>query len=78
MTGDDHERPRLRIVRGEPDPAELAALVVGVAAASARTAGTARPGPEASRRGRWNDPSYGHRRWLRPGPGGWLAAARDS
>ncbi|MBV9921634.1 MAG: acyl-CoA carboxylase subunit epsilon, partial [Pseudonocardia sp.] len=63
--------------RGEPDPAELAALVVGVSAASPRTATSARATTPTSRRGRWNDPSYAHRRGLRPGPGGWLAAARD-
>ena len=77
MSGHDSEgRPALRIVRGEPDCAELAALVVVVSAASAATATTRRAAPASNLRDRWNDPSFGHRRWLRTGPGGWLAAAR--
>jgi hypothetical protein len=72
-------RPTLRIVRGDPDCIELAALTALMAARSAASTravtAQARTGP--SPRGRWNDPSYGHRHWLQPGPGGWLAAVRD-
>jgi hypothetical protein len=72
-------RPMLRMVRGDPDCAELAAVTALVTAGSAaptRVATT--PAARApSLRGRWNDPSYGHRRWLQPAPGGWLAAVRN-
>ncbi len=66
--------PLLRVVRGYPDPAQLAALVAVLAAASARgaaesSASTAGPDP-------WRD----HARRLgappSPGPGVWPTSAR--
>ena len=64
-------RPLLRIVTGEPTAEELAALTVVVAALSQRRA-RRRPAPVAA----WADPADGHRRPLRPGPGGWRASGR--
>jgi Acyl-CoA carboxylase epsilon subunit len=63
------ERPLLRVVRGEPTPAELAALTVAVAALSPRRA-RKRPVPV----GAWASYADAHRRPLRQGPGGWRAA----
>jgi hypothetical protein len=61
----------LRIVRGEPTPEELAAVLAIVTAASA-----AAPAPvERVRRGGWNDPAATHRRPLLPGPNAWRASA---
>ncbi len=68
------EPPLLRIVKGDPTPEEVAALVSVVSAmaagAQAASAGRARPAPE------WAS----HRRRLRgahrPGPGAWRASAR--
>ena len=65
----DGVRPLLRIVRGDPTPEELAALTVVVAALSRRPE-RRRPVPV----GAWADAGHGHRRPLRPGPGGWRAA----
>lgn len=69
--------PFLRIVRGRPDDAEIAALTAATAALSATGA------TEADDRGRlsmWADRSAmvrhsGGRRPLRPGPGAWRASA---
>jgi hypothetical protein len=65
--------PLLRVVKGEPSAEELAALTVVVAAMSQR-----RDRPRPAPVGAWA--SYGgtHRRALRPGFGGWLAAGRTS
>ena len=62
------ERPLLRVLRGEPTAAELAALTVVVAALSQR-----RERRRAAPVGAWADFSAGHRRPLRPGPGAWRA-----
>jgi hypothetical protein len=64
-------RPLLRVVRGEPDDAELAALtaiVLGVA-----TAGAAAK-PEPAPRSRWADRAALVRRPLPAGPGAWRAS----
>jgi Acyl-CoA carboxylase epsilon subunit len=64
-------RPVLRIVRGNPDDVELAALTAVVAAfASSGTAPTERP----AKRSWWGDRARSTRQPLRPGEGAW----RDS
>ena len=65
------EAPRLRVVRGDPTPEELAVII---ALASVSGGGDEPADPPA--RGRWNDPAGMVRRPLLPGPGGWRAAAR--
>ncbi|RBY86590.1 acyl-CoA carboxylase subunit epsilon [Blastococcus sp. TF02A-30] len=69
----EEQQPLLRVVRGEPSAEELAALTVVVAALSQRR-GRRRPTPV----GAWASPAFSHRRPLRPGPGGWLAAGRSA
>jgi hypothetical protein len=60
----------LRIVRGEPTPEEIAAVLAIVTAASAGA-----PEPvERVRRGGWSDPAGMHRRPLLPGPNAWRAS----
>ncbi|MDR7301332.1 acyl-CoA carboxylase subunit epsilon [Haloactinomyces albus] len=76
---DEPQRPVLRIVRGAPDDAEIAALtaaLTGVAAANAAAATTPRRRPLSM----WADRSAGlrhpgGRRPLRPGPNAWRASA---
>jgi hypothetical protein len=63
-------RPYLRIVRGEPTGAEVAALVTvlaGRAAAAARAA----PPPRSA----WADPARWLRGPVRPGPDAWRRSA---
>ena len=69
----DERPPLLHVVRGEPTAEELAALTVVVAALSQRRE-RRRPVPV----GAWADHGTGHRRALRPGPGGWRAAGWSS
>jgi hypothetical protein len=69
MTEQTPDRPLLRVVKGEPSAEELAALTVVVAALSQRRS-RRRPTPV----GAWASPSGTHRRPLRHGPGGWVAA----
>lgn len=69
MTAD---RPLLRVVRGDPDDEELAALAAVLAAA--RDAAGPEPGPPAPR-SVWGDPAHRLRAPLRPGPGAWRASA---
>ena len=66
-------RPLLRVVKGEPSAEELAALTVVVAALSQRRE-RRRPTPV----GVWASFGAGHRRPLRHGFGGWLAAGQPS
>jgi hypothetical protein len=66
-------RPLLRVVKGDPSAEELAALTVVVAALSQRRA-RRRPTPV----GAWASYSGTHRRPVRHGYGGWLAAGRNS
>ncbi|MGH3342039.1 MAG: acyl-CoA carboxylase subunit epsilon [Carbonactinosporaceae bacterium] len=70
------ERPRLRVVRGEPTPAELAALVTVLSALSALSAllSTARS-ESADSLSAWRDRSALLRKPLSPGPGAWRASA---
>ena len=61
------ERPLLRVVRGDPTPEELAALVTAVAAVSANADDRRRARPRSA----WADPARLHRRPLAHGPDGW-------
>jgi Acyl-CoA carboxylase epsilon subunit len=63
------QRPYLRIVRGEPTGAEVAALVTVLAA---RAATASRPGPPRSA---WADPARRLRGPVRPGPDAWRRSA---
>jgi hypothetical protein len=65
------DAPLLRVVKGEPTAEEIAALSVVVATLSQRRT-RRRPTPV----GAWASYADGHRRGLRPGPGGWRAAGR--
>ncbi len=64
-------RPVLRIVRGEPSDAELAALVAVLGALSAAPA----PAPAMTEAPSvWRDRSALLRKSVHPGPGAWRAA----
>ncbi len=65
--------PVLRIVRGNPDEAEVAALTAVVAGLAA--AGPAGPPPGARGRSRWADPASRLRVPDLPGRDGWRASA---
>ncbi|SFB34141.1 Acyl-CoA carboxylase epsilon subunit [Amycolatopsis marina] len=71
QTTETTARPLLRVVRGNPDDAELAAVTAVVAAAASGEASA----PDAPRRSRWSDPAARLRTPLRPGPGAWRASA---
>ncbi|WP_051898593.1 acyl-CoA carboxylase subunit epsilon [Sciscionella sediminilitoris] len=60
----------LRVVRGTPDDAELAALTAVLAAAG----GSKPTGEPKQRRSRWADRAALLRRPLHPGPGAWRAS----
>jgi Acyl-CoA carboxylase epsilon subunit len=66
------QRPVLRIVRGDPTPEELAALVTVLAA---RAAASAAAEPPAAPRSAWRDRSRYARTTLPHGPGAWRASA---
>jgi hypothetical protein len=63
-------RPYLRVVRGQPTDAELAALVT-VLAARAAAATRAAPRPRSD----WADPARRLRPPARPGPDAWRRSA---
>jgi hypothetical protein len=65
----DEVRPFLRVVRGDPTPEELAALVGVLASLGGPAAAPARGTPE------WNAPRRLHRPTHPHGPGGWRASA---
>ncbi len=65
-------RPLLRIVRGDPSPEEVAALVTVLAARSGGGGDEAPPQPSA-----WSRPSFAHARPLSVGPGAWRMSATD-
>ena len=70
-------RPLLRVVRGSPTAAELAALVAVVAAAAAAGGPDDAGEPEVRpRHGSWADPAARLRRGVVVGPGAWQASAR--
>ena len=69
---DTPAEPLLRVVRGNPDDAELAALTTVIAG----LAGAAPAEPaEQPRRSLWADPAHRLGTPPRPGPGGWRASA---
>ncbi len=72
MTGAEEGagRPVLRVVKGSPDDAELAALVTVVAALAAR--GSAATTPRT--RSLWHDRHRNIRPPIGPGPGAWRAS----
>ncbi|UGQ14436.1 acyl-CoA carboxylase subunit epsilon [Yinghuangia sp. ASG 101] len=59
----------IKIVRGEPTPEELAAIVTVIAARSSAGAPAEAPAPS-----QWNAPARLVRTPLRPGPGAWQAS----
>ncbi len=65
------DQPFLRVVRGEPDDAELAALTAAVVGLAAAAAGQGEPEP----RSRWSDRGSQMRSPVRHGPGAWRASA---
>ncbi|RZS33859.1 acyl-CoA carboxylase epsilon subunit-like protein [Herbihabitans rhizosphaerae] len=67
---DTPERPLLRVVRGTPDDAELAALTAVVAGIAA--SGPAEP--EEKPRSTWSDRAAHLRRPQQHGPGAWRAS----
>jgi hypothetical protein len=67
----ENARPLLRVVRGDPDDAELAALTAVVAAASTKHAPPTKP----PRRSWWGDKAAGVRRPMQHGEGAWRASA---
>jgi acyl-CoA carboxylase epsilon subunit len=60
----------LRIVRGNPAPEQIAALVAVLAARSAAVTDSSRPAPAG-----WVDRAYALRAPTAPGPGAWRASA---
>ncbi|PPK69783.1 acyl-CoA carboxylase epsilon subunit [Actinokineospora auranticolor] len=64
-------RPLLRVVKGTPDPAELAALAAVIAAAPAAQPADPTPQPPSA----WSDRAAATRRPLPHGPGAWRASA---
>lgn len=58
----------VRVVRGEPDEEELAALVAGIIAYAASLHA---PEPEATRLPPWNDHARRLRAGAHPGPSSW-------
>ena len=69
MSSESHP-PVLRIVRGQPDPDELAVIATVLAAA-----GTAGPRQPAAPISAWADPARLLRVPGRPGPNGWTGTA---
>ncbi|WP_326946212.1 acyl-CoA carboxylase subunit epsilon [Amycolatopsis sp. NBC_01307] len=69
-SANDEVRPLLRVVRGNPSDAELAALTAVVAAASAAR-GPGKPKPRTSW---WGDHATSLRRPHHPGEGAWRAS----
>ena len=68
-------RPTLRIVRGEPDAAEIAALTAVLAAAGGGDSADGEA-PEPTPRSGWARHVDLVRGPVHPGPGGWRASAR--
>ncbi|WP_026424579.1 acyl-CoA carboxylase subunit epsilon [Actinokineospora inagensis] len=70
MSSAEESRPLLRVVRGTPDDAELAALTTVIAAVASTPANTAQPAPPST----WSNRSAAVRRPLPHGPGAWRAS----
>ena len=64
------DRPLLRVVRGDPDDAELAVLTAVVSAIAAAPA----PADEPAAPSQWGRPQL--RRPIAPGPGAWRYSMR--
>lgn len=62
--------PVLRVVKGDPTPEELAALLAVVS-----TRATPPPAPEPDRASDWSTYWRNHARPLHPGPNAWRASA---
>jgi hypothetical protein len=62
------EKPTLRLVRGDAEPEELAALL---AVLTARAGGPNPSAAAAPRAGRWGDPAAAVGRSIHPGNGAW-------
>ncbi|WP_326568338.1 acyl-CoA carboxylase epsilon subunit [Amycolatopsis rhabdoformis] len=69
------DRPLLRVVRGNPDDAELAALTAVVAAAASAAAAASGSAAPARRTSWWNDRSAAVRVPVQAGDGAWRASA---
>jgi hypothetical protein len=63
--------PVLRVVKGDPTPEELAALIAVVTARATAPA----PAPDTTRASNWATYWRNARTPLRPGPGRWRASA---
>ena len=72
MTDQAGLRPTLRLIRGDAEPEELAALVAVLSARS----GDAAAGARRPARGRWGDPADAVRRVSAPGRDAWRASGR--
>ncbi|RAS68987.1 acyl-CoA carboxylase epsilon subunit-like protein [Lentzea atacamensis] len=73
MTAPDEkaqERPLLRVVKGEPDDCQLAALTAVIAGLAAASPAEDKP----KRRSEWANPARRVRRPLQHGPGAWRAS----
>jgi hypothetical protein len=68
----EHERPVLRIVKGDATAEEVAALVTVLSARAAGAAAAERPAP---RRSEWAGHERRMRRPVHPSPNGWRASA---
>lgn len=68
---DEAARPLLRIVRGNPTPQELAAVVAVVATRGGSCEAPAKPPASL-----WASKAAGLRKPIHPGPGAWAASAR--
>ena len=71
MTLDGSTEPILKVVKGDPTPEELAALVTVIAARSSAAAVPADPGRASNWATYWRNA----RQPFRPGPGQWRASA---
>ncbi|MGH3384300.1 MAG: acyl-CoA carboxylase subunit epsilon [Nocardioidaceae bacterium] len=69
---DDPAPPLLRVVKGDPSPEELAALVAVVSTRATAAGAGAGPSP---RRSEWGSHHRTLRQTHRHGPGAWRAAA---
>ena len=70
-TQSEFPAPLLRVVRGDPTPEEVAALVSVVAARGAAAAQARSHASRREARSAWGDPALATRGVMRVGPGGW-------
>ncbi|HEY4020019.1 MAG TPA: acyl-CoA carboxylase subunit epsilon [Pseudonocardiaceae bacterium] len=70
MTDEQPKRPLLRVVRGEPDDAELVALTTVVLS----VVSAPQPEPVRQQRSAWADRTAAMRHTLPHGPGAWRAS----